>query len=287
LEVDARGLTRRAHKLEAAQAALAFPPPAASAGSPAVVSFDIEDSCVIIGSDAHYWPGEPSTAHKAFVRLISDLQPQVVIYNGDVFDGATCSRHTAIGWEHRPEVAEELDACQRRLLEVEAVAGKAELVWTMGNHDMRFETHLAQLVPEYKNVSGIHLKDHFPHWTPAWRVDFGNLLVVQHRWRSGHGAGRNNALLSGRSFVTGHDHVLQVTPWTDLNGTRYGVQSGTLAVPYGPQFINYTEASPVNWRSGFVVLTFRGGRLLEPELVSVINERKQLTQFRGEITQEV
>jgi hypothetical protein len=29
-----------------------------------------------------------------------------------------------------------------------------------------------------------------------------------------------------------------------------------MADPYGPQFANYTELSPLNWRSGFILLTF-------------------------------
>lgn len=288
LGVDPRGVSNRAKRIACSQASLVFPPPAASASSPAVISLPVTDGMVIIGSDAHYWPGSPSAAHSAFVRTIRELEPHTVILNGDVFDGAAVSKHTSIGWEKRPTVAEELAVCQERLAEIVAAGPPGtELIWTMGNHDMRYETFLANNAPEYRNVTGIHLKDHFPAWRPAWRVNFGNICAVQHRWKGGNGAGRNNTLASGRSFITGHDHQLQVTPFTDLNGTRWGVQGGTLAVPFGPQFINYTETTPVNWRSGFVVLTFLDGRLLEPEVVAVVSEKERLTAFRGQISQEV
>lgn len=49
-----------------------------------------------------------------------------------------------------------------------------------------------------------------------------------------------------------------------INGRRYGVDTGTLADPDGPQFVDYLEASPTNWASGFAVLTFHGGKLLPP-----------------------
>ena len=70
------------------------------------------------------------------------------------------------------------------------------------------------------------------------------------------------------SYVHGHLHKLSVTPWSDYRGRRYGVDTGTMAEPYGPQF-NYTEAGPVNWASGFAVLTFYKGKLLQPELCVV------------------
>jgi hypothetical protein len=61
---------------------------------------------------------------------------------------------------------------------------------------------------------------------------------------------------------------LQYTPWADYRGQRFGVDCGTMAEPKGPQF-TYVEAGPLNWASGFVVLTYREGRLLKPEIVAV------------------
>lgn len=81
-----------------------------------------------------------------------------------------------------------------------------------------------------------------------------------------------------KSFLLG-GHKITVTtisakkwPYGD------GVDTGTLAEPYGPQF-NYTEAGPVNWASGFAVLSFHEGRLLEPELCVVMDGK---AWFRGE-----
>jgi hypothetical protein len=86
---------------------------------------------------------------------------------------------------------------------------------------------------------------------------------------------------SGTSIVTGHLHSLKVTPYTDYNGTRYGVDTGTLADIDGKQFIDYLEDNPVNWRSGFSVLTFRDSRLLLPELA--IKHSEGMLDFRGQL----
>lgn len=44
---------------------------------------------------------------------------------------------------------------------------------------------------------------------------------------------------------------------------------------------NIREDGPKNWVSGFAVLKFRDGRLMQPELVSVWDEKS--VQFRGEL----
>lgn len=103
--------------------------------------------------------------------------------------------------------------------------------------------------------------------------------MVKHRFKNGVHATHNNTVNSGVSIVTGHLHSLKVTPFSDYHGTRFGVDTGTLADPSGPQFVNYTEANPTNWRSGFAVLTIHNGKLLWPELVHVIEPGK--VEFRG------
>src|SRR5688572_21978283 len=121
------------------------------------IPLKIRDGIVLVGSDAHYWPGKPSTAHRAFVHFSRRMGPKAVIFNGDAFDGARISRHPPIGWENRPTVAEELEVCRERLQEIAEAAHGAKKIWTLGNHDARFETRLASVVPEYANIKGFHL----------------------------------------------------------------------------------------------------------------------------------
>jgi hypothetical protein len=244
----------------------------------------VTDGVVIVGSDAHYYPGAAPVAHRALLHFIRMLEPQVVVMNGDMVDGSTISRFPRIGWDNKPTVKQEIDVVRERLSEVEdacAAHGRARLYWPLGNHDARFETYLAAHAPQYQDLTGFSLKDFFPKWAPCWLVDINEDVVVKHRWSGGLHATHNNTLKSGRTMVTGHLHSLRVTPHTDYNGTRWGVDCGTLADLPGAQFIDYTEANPLNWRSGFVVLTFRDGRLLYPELVFVHD--KERVDFRGHL----
>jgi hypothetical protein len=249
---------------------------------PGRIELDIENGKVLIGSDAHYWPGRKTTAHRAFVKACQEFQPRVVIMNGDVVDGATASRHAPIGWEDRPSLAQEIEVCQERLGEITFAAGKARRIWSLGNHDSRLETRLATVAPEFAKVHGVHLHDHFPDWEPCWSSWISDTVVVKHRFRGGWSATRNNTLMAGKSMVTGHLHSLRVTPLTDYNGTRFGIDSGCLAACGGPQFVDYLETSPTDWRAGFVMLTFSKGRMLWPELIHVVDEAKGLVEFRDQ-----
>jgi hypothetical protein len=240
---------------------------------------ELENGVVLVASDMHYWPGEPSTAHKALVKFCKTLRPAIVVMNGDVIDGCSISRHPPIGWNKLPSVKEELEVCQDRLREVGKAAFKAKKFWPLGNHDARFETRLAQVAPEFKDVHGISLRDHFPEWTGCWSLHINDNTVIKHRYKGGVHAPFNNTMASGRSIITGHLHSQKVTPYTDYSGTRYGVDTGCLADPFHDAFQDYTEDNSKDWRSGFAVLTYRNGLLLYPELVTVWDANH--VQFRG------
>src|SRR5690349_18452596 len=49
----------------------------------------VTDGEVLIGSDSHYWPGEVSTAHRAFVMFCKERKQRLraVVKNGDELDG--------------------------------------------------------------------------------------------------------------------------------------------------------------------------------------------------------
>lgn len=248
------------------------------------IDLGILNQTIIVFSDAHFWPGEYTTAYKGLLWAIKELKPHAIISNGDAFDGATISRHDPLGWSKTPSVIEELKAVQTHLGEIEETAKAArhnvKLLFTWGNHDTRFANKLVSQAPQYRDVHGFKLQDHLPAWEFAWSVWPTKDCIIKHRYRSGIHAAHNNTVGAGINIVTGHLHSLKVTPYADYNGNRYGVDTGTLAEPYGPQF-DYGEGNPLNHRSGFAVLTFKDGRILWPELVHKWADGQ--VEFRGQI----
>jgi hypothetical protein len=236
-----------------------------------------------VASDCHYWPGIVTVAHEAFCRLAKALNPAMVVLNGDILDGARISRHPRIMWEQQPQLRDEIHTVQDRCAEIERAAGSAKLVRTIGNHDARFENYLSGRVSEVEGMPGSTLLDFLPRWRAGWALHLNartdGWVCIRHRpVNGGIHAAYNSTLKAGVSYVHGHLHQLKVTPWADYRGRRYGVDTGTMADITGPQF-TYVEAGPVNWASGFAVLTFREGRLLPPEIVVVDGGK---AWFRGE-----
>lgn len=241
----------------------------------------IDNGTVIVGSDAHCWPETYGTAMAAFVDITRRLKPDFVVLNGDGFDGAKISRHSRIGWDRRPTVKEELDALSDFLEQVHQAAPNAKKRRTHGNHDMRFDTYLSSNAADIEGVRGTSLADHLPGWQESMAIDINGDCIIKHRHRSGVHVAWNNVRDFGCHIITGHTHRQNCRPWTNKIGTWYGVDAGMLAPVEGPQF-DYMEQAPADWRSGFVVLTFKDGKLMPPDLATVTDEAKGELYFRGQ-----
>jgi hypothetical protein len=245
--------------------------------------YELKDGIVMVGSDCHYNPNYISTAHKAFVHFVKELKPNMVILNGDLFDFAQISQHNRIGYQQHPTVQQELEEVQNRLGDIEKVRPAGCILHrTIGNHDLRFDGKLSNVLPQYEGVKGMCLADHLYGWSYSWSVVINDNTMVKHRWHNGIHAVYNNILKGGMSMVTGHLHSLKVTPWSNYVGDLYGVDTGMMAAVKDDQFM-YHEDSSVNWRAGFAVLTFVDGKLMPPELVQVIDEDDGLVFFRGQL----
>jgi Calcineurin-like phosphoesterase len=248
---------------------------------PERVEYELKNGIALIISDLHIWPGPRPLMQRAFIKFCKDLEPSLVILNGDVVDMAAVSQHPPINWERLPTVQEEIEAGQDYLHQIAMACRRGTpKVWTLGNHDERFEKRLAVVAPEYAKLKGVHLKDHFPDWEPARSCWINDDVVIKHNFKNGIHAPHNNTMWSGKTTITSHLHSAKVLPFTDYNGTRYGVDTGTGADIYGPQFL-YAEDNPRNWRSSFCGLTFVDGKLLQPELVLAWDDKR--VQFRGEL----
>ena len=253
---------------------------------PGRVPLTIKNGTVLVGSDFHIWPGEVSTCLRAFKKFIKDIQPTAIILNGDVLDFPRISRHPQ-NWESAPNPQEEIECAQDHLNDMEQAAKRGtQKVWPIGNHDIRFESTFANSTPQMRGVKGVHLADHFPGWQKAMScfinegVD-GGATMIKHRLKGGMNATRANTLNAGVSVVTGHLHCQNVRPLSDYSRfDRYGVDTGCVADKEHRAF-TYTEDSPLDWRSGFALLTYRDGRLMFPELIAKWDDKH--VQFRGNL----
>lgn len=254
---------------------------------PGRVPLSIKNGTVLIGGDAHIWPGPASTCMRAFKKFCDDIKPTAVILNGDVLDFPRISRHPQ-NWESAPDPQEEIEAAQDYLSDlVQACSRKTHKVWTIGNHDQRFEGMIANSIPQYRGVKGVHLADHFPAWQKAMScminedVRGGETMVKHIPKGGGMNATRGSALNGGISFVHNHLHAQNVRPISDYRyHDHYGVDTGMLADKEHRAF-GYCQDSPLDWRPGFALLTYKDGVLMPPELVTKMSPNT--VWFRGQV----
>lgn len=246
------------------------------------IDMSVDNGSVIVFSDAHFYPGVRTTVNRALLSMIRNIKPLAVVCNGDAFDGGTISRYPRIGWDNKPTVAQELEAVESALTEIEEAAKGAALVWPMGNHDARYETYLAANAPQYEGVRGFSLKDRFPLWKPCWTLWVNENTCITHFYHTGMHAVWNNLLKAQCNYVSSHRHSPEVRAYTNAMGkTLYGVDTGSLADALADHNVDYQQGRHGNHRSAFAVLTWRDGQLLMPELCQKFNE--DAVQFRGHV----
>ena len=242
---------------------------------PRIITKEVPNTRWVIGSDLHIWDGDPPLIYKAFVKVCKSLKPDGIILNGDVIDGARVSRHPSVRGSKAPKIEKEIETAKKWL---KMLPKTKHRLWTMGNHDTRIDNYIAANANELDGYI-LSLQEHFTDWEIAWAFELNGTVEVRHRFRGGIHAGWNNALHGGISMITGHTHQLQMTAMRDRNGSRWGIETGTLADPFGPQF-QYAEGSPSRSQMGFAVISFdEDGNLMPPELCEMIRGRPV---FRGE-----
>lgn len=248
------------------------------------LGLSIDDGQILCISDIHAWPEIYGTAMAAAVDFNRQFKPAVVVLNGDGFDGAKISRHSRLGWDKRPDPWEEIQALSEYLDQLRKANPNARYLRTIGNHDSRLDTYLAQNASLIEGVKGTALRDHLPGWEECISIYVNDAeCIIKHRGRAlGIHATFNEVRRLGTNFVHGHLHRQKLVPWGTPRGRVYGVDLGTLAPLNHPAF-DYTEDDNMEWVSGFAMLTFVGGKMTAPDLAEVVDEERGLLKYAGKV----
>jgi hypothetical protein len=203
--------------------------------------------------------------------MIDDLKPQGVACRGDMMDGANLSRFPRRYGDTTPSTEDEVITCIEYMEEIADIATQArrkvDLDINVGNHE-RIEIALANFKESESEVitgllAGLKKSNKTPMeiFFPAWNISTSTIINDTFLWKhkpvkGGIHARRNSVLNAGINIGNGHTHRLGVTYVSDYQGTRHGVECGTLADPLSDQFL-YVEDNPTDWQSGFVVQIFK------------------------------
>ena len=239
--------------------------------------FEVKNGVVIIFSDPHFYPDGNTAAIDSLITLCHDLKPKAVLCGGDALDGTQISRFDPTrGWHQPPTLKEQLECVTESMDRIKSAAKGAITAMTFGNHDARLSRYLAVNAPAVEDLPGTRLEDYIPAWPLSWTIELAGKIPTVIRHRNLSGMLHLQAMRAGCHYVHGHLHKLNVHAAPQYGRFVYSVDAGSFSDPQSDAF-DYTEDGPPHVQ-GFVVLTYKDGELLWPE---VVNIRDGKAYFRG------
>lgn len=232
---------------------------------------------VLFIPDCHV-PYEDKRAFELMLNIGRAIRPDIIVCLGDLADFFQISDHDK-GARDAHSLRAELHAVNHRLDQIDAL-GAAEKIYTLGNHEYRWNRHLAKNAPEFADLCDLkeflHLKDR------GWKVtDFHNFTRVGKLYLShclnnktyGKNAHRAAQAKFASNFTGGHTHRMVVEYNGSVTGETWVSASfgwlgdrDSLAVKYAATADRY-----VDWTHGIGIGSMLPDGVVHVQAVPFIN----------------
>ena len=227
----------------------------------------------LILSDIHSHHHDSKAVQAAYEYSL-DYDPEVIIWNGDIFDFEAPSRY-AKAPELLNTLQSEIDVGVDIMARFRAAHPAASMIFIAGNHEDRLRQMLMADGAALRSLRSLE-------YTKLLRLDTLNFVaaheygyqlryhgaIIEHGdlARKGGGATAKGMLESrGMSGVSGHTHRLAHLRKTTAAGRQFWIESGCLCDLHP----SYCKSQP-DWQHGFVVGEIMRGRF-EPRAVEVVD----------------
>jgi len=162
-------------------------------------------------SDIHI-PYEDPKALATALEFAEDVQPDILILNGDILDLASCSGH---GDANQALLLEQEIACGNEFLDdVRDRLPHTAIVYTEGNHETRLTRFVDKNAPSLAGSltvpKQLRLKERGIEWLPYGKVHFVGKLGFSHGVFHGDQYAKQTLQRYGCSLVVGHAHRPQL-----------------------------------------------------------------------------
>lgn len=180
----------------------------------------------------------------AVIQLASDWQPEVIILLGDMLDLASWSLKYPRPPEYRQTTKATINELYYDLCKLRTVCPNSEIVWLEGNHEMRIQKALTELLPEASSLAPageempalclerlLHLDQLDIEYIKPYPADYWLWDCIQICHGEGHGKGVTTKLARKKSYsmVKGHGHGLELA--TARVETPFGSKNITVMQP--------------------------------------------------------
>ena len=233
---------------------------------------------VIVGSDFHSQFVDP-LALKVWMDVIEMIQPDGIVFNGDVVDFPKVGRYSQMPGAGSLSIQEELDFAREQILRPSIErAPKAWRTFHVGNHEQRLVRYIADSAPalaslrslSWRNVMDIDdldiemvfggnwmaptQKDRNSNVKKTWKVYY-DCLAVHHGTSIAKNSWEVELARFGMSVTCGHTHRPGVFAGgtlasPNLTATQTGMMAGYAV---GKEYAQVPDSA--NWTMGFAVFT--------------------------------
>lgn len=210
---------------------------------------------VVIANDFHV-PFHNKNGVQAWLELCRDLQPEVIVINGDFLDCYSVSDFKQA--PGMPALQDEIDAGLAILEQLRRYCPVSEIHYTEGNHEVRLKRMIKSHHGLYK-LKAFRLEEllEFGRLNIAFKaygdiLYLGELAVYHGEAVRGYAGGSAKVELEKGGFkhiVTGHTHRLAFFHQKGYTGNRTAVENGGL---YDITSCEY-KLNP-NWMNGFCIV---------------------------------
>ena len=217
---------------------------------------EIEMDTVVWMSDQHV-PYHDKKTHRACLKLLNYLQPDVLVIGGDFVDFYSVSQYDKDP-RRAHKLQPELNKAKEMLGEIREVAPDTRIVYLEGNHETRLVRYLKKH-PELWGLDALKMEE---------LLDLGSTDIeykehfMYHQFLFKHGdyvnkyAANKEMEVEGVSGMNGHTHRNQVMTKNTRGGDTAWYNIGHLS---DEKFADYITGIP-NWQQGLAVIYFKKGR---------------------------
>ena len=227
---------------------------------------------VVFISDTHSFFADPFTWN-AFLGFITDSQPEIICFGGDLIDGSMISTHPKPPGFGAP-LQLELDLFVAQAKEVREACPNARLIHIASNHwTDRMVRHLTQVDPVLSGLRSMRFDQLVPYDEIGMECHMGgsflapegqeegegsvrlwdNLLVLTHGTRVGKYPAEAELNVWGTNGVSGHVHRGQIMKGS-TNATRHLTWACSPAGVADACAKYYVKSPGPAWQRGFTVI---------------------------------
>lgn len=229
---------------------------------------EVKNAVIYVASDIHF----PYQDDKAVKRFVTDCflnQPDIIILNGDLLDFYKLSRFSKDPAGRSPR--DEIEMCKSFLKDLRESCPKAEIYYTIGNHETRLEKYVLDKAPEIAclvdNVFEI-IKVSDYDVIGCSSLLLNDTFMFKHGTRLGNKSGLSAIkeleahYLSG---ATGHTHRLAKFT-TRKSGKRFvWFETGCLC-DLDPEYMVQPD-----WQQGYAIIEIVKGKVKHSKIVEIEN----------------